>query len=251
MTAKAKRLWLFIGIPVGILLIILLAIGFVFVNKMMTEMGGMAPVDSQELVSGVYSIRGNSYVNFYIVEGDNSLVAFDSGGNKNTVSKELARLNLDPRKVEAVFLTHTDQDHVGALGLFSNASIYISTEEEQMVDGTTSKTWIFKNKIPAGYKLLNDNQDIEVAGLKVHCILTPGHTLGSMSYIVNDTYLFTGDTLRLQNNKVALFNDLFNMDTEREKVSIDKLAKLPGIKYIFTAHNGYSDNYKESFADWK
>jgi glyoxylase-like metal-dependent hydrolase (beta-lactamase superfamily II) len=218
---------------------------------MRTEFSGMAPIDSQELVSGVYSIKGVNYANFYIVEGDNNLIAFDCGGNKNTVSKELAILNLDPLKVEAIFFTHTDTDHVSALGLFPEASVYISAEEEQMIDGTTARTWIFKNKIPAGYKLLNDNQDIEIAGLKVHCILTPGHTPGAMSYVVNDTYLFTGDTLRLKDNKVGLFNDLFNMDTEREKVSIDKLARLPGVKYIFTAHYGYSDNYKESFADWE
>jgi len=119
-----------------------------------------------------------------------------------------------------------------------------------MIDGTTTRTFVFKNSLPRGYNLLADNQDIEGSGLKIHCILTPGYIPGSMCYVVNDMCLFTGDTLSLKNNKVALFNDYFNMDASAESDSITRISKLSGIKYIFTAHYGFSDNYQESFAEW-
>lgn len=250
MVTKTRRLLLCIGIPVGSVLVILLTLSLLYLNKMRAEINSFTPLDSQEVVEGVYLIKGNSYMNFYVVEGSNNIIAFDCGENKNTVTKELAKFNLNLSRVEAVFLTHTDSDHAGALGLFSNAKVYIADEEEQMINGKKAKTLIFKNKISTTYNTLHDKQDIEFAGLKVHCILTPGHTPGSMSYVVNDMYLFTGDTLSLKNGKVELFNDFFNMDTNQQKDSITDLAKLSGIKYIFTTHYGYSSNYQEAFAKW-
>ncbi len=247
MATKSKRLWLWIGIPAGILLVILLAAGLL----MLSNISGFTSLDSREVVSNVYAVSGAGYVNFYIVKGDNGLVAFDGGEDKSTAAKELSKLNLDPLKVSAVFLTHTDSDHAGALGLFSNARIYISDQEEQLVSGKTARALIFPNSIPAGYILLRDGQDIETAGLKIHCILTPGHTPGAMCYLVNGKYLFTGDTLSLKNGRAGTFNDLFNMDTNRQKSSLKKLAGLSGIEYIFTAHYGYTDNFQKAFEPWK
>ena len=47
--------------------------------------------------------------------------------------KNLEKLNINPDKITAAFLTHTDSDHVGTLELFKNADIYISKEEEKMM----------------------------------------------------------------------------------------------------------------------
>ena len=211
----------------------------------------MEPIASQKLIDDVYIPKGASYVNFYIVKRGDSLIAFDSGEDARTIKNEMDKLNLDPLKVTAVFLSHTDGDHVGGLALFSKAKMYISSEEVQMVNGKTARFLLMiKNQIPAGYNVLQDNQDIEVSGLKVHSVLTPGHTPGSMSYVVNNTYLFTGDTLSLKNGMVNLFNAFFNMDTNQQKISITKIANITGIKYIFTTHYGYSANYQYSFTSW-
>jgi hydroxyacylglutathione hydrolase len=247
MITKAKRLWLWIGIPAGIILVILLAAGLL----MLSNISGMASIGSREVMSNVYAVRGAGYVNFYVVKGDSGLVAFDCGEDTGTAAKEMAKLSLDPLKVNAVFLTHTDSDHAGALGLFSNARVYISEQEEQMVSGKTSRFPITYNSIPAGYSLLRDGQDIEAAGVKIHCMLTPGHTPGAMCYLVSGKYLFTGDTLSLRNGRTGTFNDLFNMDTNLQKTSLTKLAGLSGVEYIFTAHYGYSDNFQKAFEPWK
>jgi hypothetical protein len=33
--------------------------------------------------------------------------------------------------------------------------------------------------------------------------------------------------------------------------SISKITKLPGVEYIFTAHFGYTNDYKDAVKDWK
>ena len=47
------------------------------------------------------------------------------------------------------------------------------------------------------------------------------------------------------------FNDFFNMVTETAIHSIERLTKFSEVEYIFTAHYGYSNNYKNAVKDWK
>ena len=250
MTVRGRKIALYLGVPLGILLVLVVSAALWYFLKMTSEIGKMSAIDSQEVVSGIYAIKDEGYINFYVVKSDSGLIAIDSGQYQNNVKNELTKLNLDPLKVAAVFLTHTDSDHNGALALFPNAQVYLSKEEEQMIKGRTPRGLIISNQLPAHYELLADNQIVEVADCRVRCILTPGHTPGSMSYVVNDRYLFTGDTLSLKNNKVSVFNEFFNMDTDKQKNSIAKLSKLPNVRYIFTAHYGHSANYQNSFVDW-
>ena len=43
--------------------------------------------------------------------------------------------------------------------------------------------------------LLHDGQTLEIGGVRIECFLVPGHTWGHMVYLIDDKYLFTGDTL--------------------------------------------------------
>lgn len=76
--------------------------------------------------------------------------------------------------------------------------------------------------------------------------MTPGHTLGSMSYLVNDTCLFVGDAFGLKNGKVDTPNKFFSSDMKTAILSFDKISNLSDVEYIFTAHNGYTNNYKNA-----
>jgi glyoxylase-like metal-dependent hydrolase (beta-lactamase superfamily II) len=188
----------------------------------------------------------------YLIKTNDSYVAIDAAINLKNVKKEMDKLNIAPERVTAVLLTHTDSDHVGAIKLFKNAKVYISSNEEQMINGKTVRAaFIMKNRLDSTYQTIKDNQKIDISGLSVKGILTPGHTPGSMSYIINDKYLFTGDTLSLKDQKVELFNEFFNMDSATEEKSISKLAVLSDIKYIFTGHYGYTDNFQKAFESWK
>jgi len=210
----------------------------------------MKSVKTREIINNIYTIN-DKFVSCYFIKTGLGFVAIDSGSNAANVATEIRKLNIDPTTIEAVFLTHTDADHTGGLVLFPNAKVYISDKEEQMINGKTRRALLFKNSLrTTGYHLLADNQSIEVSGTKIKGILTPGHTPGSMSYIVNDVYIFTGDTLTLQNGNVGVFNRLINMNTKSQKDSITKISRLTDLKYIFTAHSGYTDNFKEAFTRW-
>ena len=108
-----------------------------------------------------------------------------------------------------------------------------------------------QNSIPTAYTALSDGEQVAVEGVKIAAIATPGHTPGSMSYLVEGRYLFTGDTLALKDGHVTLFFKAFNMDETAEAASIRKLAAYSHADFLMTAHSGMSSKVAEAFARMK
>ena len=159
---------------------------------------------------------------------------------------ELKKLNIKPEKIIAVLLTHTDGDHVAAISNFKNAKIYLAREEEQMINGTTTKLGRSNDIGTKEYTLLDDQQILKLRNLRIKCILTPGHTPGSMCYLINGKYLFVGDAFGMKNGKIDKPNDFFSKDMKTAILSFQKIKNLPDATCIFTAHNGYSTDYMKA-----
>lgn len=95
-------------------------------------------------------------------------------------------LKKDHMKLSAIFLTHAHYDHINLVNdITSNYDIpvYMSKEEIEYY----------------GYKCRNlhkvrHNEIIKVGRMDIRCILTMGHTKGSMCFLVGGN-LFTGDTV--------------------------------------------------------
>ena len=242
MKASIKRGLIGFGAAAGVLVVIFALLMIRFNSETKT----MSPLSTGLITDGVYAVK-DGYVNMYIMKKGDDCVAIDAGQDADAVSRELTKTLIDPGTVKAVFLTHTDNDHVAALRLFKNAAVYVSKPEEQMINGTTRRMFIFHNKPIRAYLTFTDGQVVDVGPFQVRCILTPGHTPGSACYQVNDAFLFTGDTLSLKKGRVELFSELFNMDSTAERNSWPKIMDLSGVKYIFTAHHGYTDNYRAAF----
>ena len=232
------------------LVILAVALIGIRVYRMLSDLKQMAAIDSGEIIPGIYAIR-DSYVNLYVVKGGEGHVAIDSGIDAQVVRDELKKLNIDPASVAAVFLTHSDTDHTGGLCVFPHAQIYLSGEEEPMVDGRKARFILYRNKAIPKHESLMDDQVVDVGGLTVKTILTPGHTPGSASFLVNGQSLFTGDSMRLQNGKAEIFSRSINMDNDAQYQSLKKLAKLRGVQHVFTGHFRYTDAFDRAFEGFR
>ena len=105
--------------------------------------------------------------------------------------------------------------------------------------------------IAAGYRLLEDGETQNIGGIDVKAFLVPGHTLGHLAYLVDGELLFTGDAIALNQQGGWCFFDTFNFDSAMNMRSLARLRDRLGvsrIRYVFTAHNGFTDQAAAAFA---
>lgn len=229
----------------AVVLVVLILFGSLML-KLKSEEKKLTPLATQTLTHDV-SVVKDDFSNVYIVQCNSGYVVIDAGTCLENVQTELSTLNIDPLQVKAVLLTHTDMDHVQSLELFSKAKVYLSNEEEQMINGQTNRMFCFGNHIATrDYILLEEGEELIIDNLTIKGILVPGHTPGHMAFVINDHYLFSSDAVGLKDGQVVPFNEFFNMDTPKAMQSMSKLVGLEGVQYIFTAHHGYTDDYKKA-----
>lgn len=201
--------------------------------------------------------------NIFFYTKDGVTVMIDAGYNYDRLKEKMGWLDLDPAAIRHILITHQDTDHVGAVetdsdGLFRNATLYIGEEENKYLTGERRRRVIHGfYKLPMVHtdnhkELLRDGQIITIEGIKIECFLVPGHTWGHMVYLIDDRYLFTGDTIWFGPNGGRSF---INMLAEDNRVAIRSLAALEeklrvrGFHpKIITGHTGWTDDLDFAFA---
>ena len=122
------------------------------------------PVPTGQVATNVYAVNVRGVNLFCYADGPHA-IAIDAAYGGNRLRTELGRIPISPESVTHLFLTHTDVDHTGGLGVFPSAQIHLSRDEEQMIDGTTPRLLGFYHcpRIERQYSLLDDG-DIVIAG---------------------------------------------------------------------------------------
>jgi hydroxyacylglutathione hydrolase len=122
--------------------------------------------------------------NTYLVADEETSVAvmIDAGG---PVEPLLARIEQERYRLSHVLLTHHHHDHVAELervmARHPDAEVLIHPLERELV--------------PAAGGDLNPGQALNIGGLEIELLHTPGHTIGMVSLLINGSDVFTGDTL--------------------------------------------------------
>ncbi len=198
---------------------------------------------------------------FYTKNGKTIMV--DAGYNYDRLKEKMGWLGIEPSSIEHILITHQDTDHVGAIerdsdGLFDNATIYLSEIENRYMTGAKRRKVIFGlYKLPPvksdnERKLLKDGDVFFIGDIKVEAILVPGHTWGHMVYLIDDAYLFTGDTIWFGPDGGYSFINSLAEDNELSKRSLIKLERTlrdRGLTpKVITGHTGWSDDLDFVFA---
>ena len=192
------------------------------------------------MLSVTRMVVGYVSTNCYIVS-DTALgecVIVDPGDNAGGIAAKLDELKVRPI---AIMLTHGHFDHIMAvpelLERYKGIPVYAYKAEEVLLsDAAVNESKGFKRPtVITGVHYLEDNEEIELLGVKWRVISTPGHTVGSCCYYIEEAgILFSGDTLF---DGDCGRTDLATGDTNAIIHSIrDVLMKLPDETQVLPGH---------------
>ncbi|HHW23935.1 MAG TPA: MBL fold metallo-hydrolase [Bacillota bacterium] len=175
---------------------------------------------------------------FIIDEKSNTAAVVDPGYDAELIAERLKRLGL---VCKLILLTHGHADHTGALeGLrkLAGAPVYIHADDAEMLaDPMLSQAKFVgagEEPIAPAERLLADGDIIEIGYVKIEVLHTPGHTPGSVCYLIRDArVMLSGDTLFRED--IGRY-DLEGGDYGALMKSLGMLAKLEGDWQVFPGH---------------
>ena len=201
--------------------------------------------------------------NIYFYTKDGQTIMIDAGYNYDRLAEKMQWLNLNPKEIKEILITHQDTDHVGAIekdsdGLFNESTIYIGRIENEYLEGRKRRKVFWGCcKLPQVYVenkkvLINDGQVFYIGNIKIEAFLVPGHTWGHLVYLIDETYLFTGDTIWFGADGGYAFLNTLAEDRKLQMTSLKKLEAILRAKNyklkIITGHTGWTDDLDFAFA---
>ena len=149
------------------------------------------------VINELGAIQTNCY--FIINENIGEALIVDPADKADYIISKCAELQIKPA---AILLTHGHFDHIGAAGRLKeafNIPVYAGAAEKELLsDSRLNRSSIFGREpfTEEADVWLSDGETVELAGITVKIIATPGHTAGGICfYIESENVLFSGDTL--------------------------------------------------------
>lgn len=186
--------------------------------------------------------------NTHVLEFESGCVVIDAGCSVETIKK------ITNKPIKAVLLTHGHFDHIKDIEEYNNLNIpiYAHKEIEKIISNPNLNASLIFNQ-PSTYEINNikhikNEQIIEIDGHEIKCIHSPGHSIDSMCYLVDNSILFSGDTVF----SVAVGRDDLPTGNTTELInSLNKILNLD-YNYLYTGHGRPSskEEQKQNIPKW-
>lgn len=176
----------------------------------------------------IIPLNDDNYGYLLIDESSNECAIIDVSGQPEEILKCVEKEGV---RVLKVLTTHKHWDHAGGNNKIKTSipNVEIVGSQVDDVEGCTN--------------FVEDGQMISISGISVRCILTPGHTMGHMSYYAehnDEKAVFTGDCLF-----VGGVGKFFEGTAADMYVSLyEKLGRLPPSTLIYCGHEYTLSNYR-------
>jgi glyoxylase-like metal-dependent hydrolase (beta-lactamase superfamily II) len=178
--------------------------------------------------SGTFSLDGGTWDvdnNVYVVGDGDEVVIIDAAHDVDAIVRAV-----NGRRVKAIIATHAHDDHINVAPVLADA-----TGGPVLLHPADHELWAMTHpdRDPDGE--LSDTQLLEVAGVPLQMIHTPGHAPGSICVYAPDLQtVFSGDTL-FQGGPGATGRSFSDFPTIIESIR-DRLLVLPPGTVVRTGH---------------
>ena len=166
-------------------------------------------------MSRICQLFSGSSGNSTYIESNNRGILVDAGKNAKQIEIALNLNDIDPKKIEAIFITHEHSDHVSGLRVFASRyhlKVYTSAGTLNSLE----EKGILNNKFDVE---AIDEQGIEIANMMIRPFRTSHDCAESFGYVIETT----------NDKKVSIVTDL-------GVISNEILEKLKGSDLIRNDH---------------
>ncbi len=155
----------------------------------------MSPLDVRMFTVG--PVRENCFI--VRRKDEPTAVIVDPGDEAEMLLSAIERLGIET--IEAILITHTHFDHVGAVAAVAAATkapVYCPELETDVLANLNDYTWQGFGPFESyqAERTVAGGETLELAGLTIDVVFTPGHSPGHVTYaIADEEALFSGDVL--------------------------------------------------------
>ena len=141
------------------------------------------------MLENVYFVGGRE-VSVHVIDTGAGLVMIDSGypHMRDSVLDNMRAVGLDPARLKVILLSHGHIDHTANAAYYrqlTGAKIAISRVDNDIVNGKRDLSWARElglEPLPPfeGDILLDDGGEVVCGDTRIRCLLSPGHTEGTL-----------------------------------------------------------------------
>lgn len=175
--------------------------------------------------------------NVYLIGKPPRIAVVDPGGESDRILATIHEQNWRP---EAILLTHAHVDHIAhAAPVAEHFGIGVTVHAADLpllrADQAPFAALLGARPCPEPERFVADGDELAVAGLTLRVIHTPGHTLGGVCFVDEESrQILVGDTIF---HRGIGRTDLPGGDYETLEVSIrERLFPLPGDYRLWPGH---------------
>lgn len=185
------------------------------------------------------------FVYCYLIYGKKiALIDSAVASSENIILDYLNETGHSPEEISMVILTHSHPDHIGAakrIKRLSGCQVAAHYLEKAWIESVEKQE---KERPVPGFKslvegsvhvdrVLEDGDIVDLGGLTLQVIHTPGHSPGSISlWSAEEKALFSADAIPIPGD-MPIYQDIL-----ASVQSIQRLKRIEGIKHLLSAWDG-------------